>query len=295
MIITALMLLQVYSRETEAVMDRSRRQAQERRANSAELSPPPMQPKPTAPPPGEAAPALPPAIAQKLRTCLNTAAADPAAGVRFATDWAVNKGSFYALQCRGFAHARTEDWDQSVAAFDAAAGEAEKAGSSADAARLWGQAGNAALAGGKAEAAIGYFDAALGHGAMSDIAKGEVYLDRARAGVMLGRDPAARDDLNKAVALVSQDPLAWLLSATLARRMNDLPRASADIAQAAALAGDDPSVMLEQGNIAMLSGNEVQARSLWQNIIAHAPDGAAAKAANAALAQLSEPKPAAAK
>ncbi len=294
MIITALMMLQVYSRETEAVMDRSRRQAQERRANTATATVPRAQPKPPVPP-QEVAPVLPPAIAAKLQACLDTAAADPAAGVRFANGWALDKGSFHALQCRGFAHARAESWDQAVAAFDAAAREAENARAGADAARLWGQAGNAALADGKAQAATGYFDAALGHGAMSDIAKGEVYLDRARAGVMLGAHPAAREDLDKATMLVPQDPLAWLLSATLARRMNDMPRAATDIARAVALAGDDPSVMLEQGNIAMLAGNEAKARTAWEAVVAQAPQSRAAQSAHAALAQLREATPAVAK
>ena len=66
----------------------------------------------------------------------------------------------------------------------------------------------------------------------------------------------ARSDLDKALIDSADDPLAWLLSATLARRMNDLPRAQKDIAEALRRASDDASVQLEAGNIAALAGDE---------------------------------------
>lgn len=294
MIIAALLLLQaVSSREMDVVMDRARREAQERRTSSAVTSPTRPAVRPSGTVKEEAPLPLAPAIAKKLQQCLDAAMADPNAGVRFADGWALEGGGYNALRCKGFAYAHNEHWDQSVAVFDSAATGAEKARAMEDAARLWGQAGNAALAGGKAESAIGYFDAALGHGVMQTRAEGEVYLDRARAGVMLGRHPAARADLDKAISLVPQDPLVWLLSATLARRMNDLTRASDDIARAAKLAGDDASVALEQGNIAVLTGDESKARGAWQHAVALAPASSAGKAAAASLAQLSDTKPAA--
>lgn len=292
MIFAALLLLQaVSSRETDVVMDRARREAQERRASSGVTSSVRPAERSSASTKGAASAPLAPAVAKRLQQCLDAVIADSNTGVRFADTWLLEGGTYNALQCKGFAFARRENWDQSVAMFDSAATSAEKAGAMTDAARLWGQAGNAALAGGKAETAIGYFDAALGHGVMQTLAEGEVYLDRARAGVMLGRLPAARADLDKAISLVPQDPLVWLLSATLARRMNDLTRASDDIARAVKLAGDDASVALEQGNIAVLTGDDAQARGAWQHAVALAPASPAAKAAADSLVRLSDGNP----
>src|SRR3569623_1684187 len=75
-------------------------------------------------------------------------------------------------------------------------------------------------------------------------------LDRARALVAAGKLAPARTDLDAALDAAPKDPLAWLRSATLARRMSDLPRAQGDIARALALSADDASVQLEAGNIA---------------------------------------------
>lgn len=284
MMIAALLLLQAYSPETEAVINRSRAQAQERRQNATPSRAQTVRSQPAAESPS--ALPLPPEVAARLQDCLDAAIADPAQGVKAASAWGVAGGSYHAAQCRGFAFSRAEQWDQAIAAFDAGAGEAEKAGSSLDAARLWVQAGNAALAGGKADSARGYFDAALGHGLPDGLAKGEVYLDRARANVALGDLKAARADLDVAVTQAPQDPLAWLLSATLARRMNDLVRAQADIARAMQQSPDDASVALEAGNIAMLTGNEAGARAAWNTVLSVAPDSEQSKAARAGLAQI---------
>ena len=79
--------------------------------------------------------------------------------------------------------------------------------------------------------------------------------------------------------------VAWLLSATLARRQNDMVRARNDIAKALKRAGDDAAVQLEAGNIAVLSGDEAGARAAWTRVTEIAPSGAQASAAKAALAQ----------
>ncbi|MBB6124489.1 hypothetical protein [Sphingobium subterraneum] len=289
MIIAALLLLQGYSPETEAVMNRSRQQAQERRAATSSARGTKAG--------GEGATGslvalpLPPEVAARLQACLDTAIADPTEGAKVASEWALAGGSYHAAQCRGFAFSRAEQWDQAITAFDAGAAEAEKAESSLDAARLWVQAGNAALAGGKPDSARGYFDAALGHGLPDGLPKGEVYLDRARANVALDDLMAARTDMDVALNQAPQDPLAWLLSATLARRMNDLVRAKADIARAGQLSPDDASVALETGNVAMLTGDEAAARAAWTKVQTIAPDSEQGKAARAALAQLGAEAP----
>lgn len=278
MILPALLLMQAaYAPETEAVMNRSRKEAQQRRAQAAEKA----QPRSALP--------LAPEVAARLQACLDAAIADPASGVQFARDWAADGGGFHAGQCEGFSHARAERWDAAMSAFDAAAVQADGKNAPLDAARLWAQAGNAALAGGKADKARGYFDAALTKPLPEGLAKGEIFLDRARANVVLGDRDGARADLDAALRQAPADPLVWLLSATLARRSGDLVRAAHDIAEAVKRAGDDASVALEQGNIAALSGGDAAARAAFNRVLALAPSGEQAAAARAALAQLDKP------
>ena len=131
------------------------------------------------------------------------------------------------------------------------------------AANYWAQAGNAFLAAGDATHARAALDAALAAGELSGFALGEAQLDRARASVAGGQMVAARVDLDAALTNAPADPLAWLLSATLARRMKNLPRAQKDIAQALARSADDASVQLEAGNIAAVAGDEAGARKAW--------------------------------
>lgn len=289
MIIAALLLMQTaYSPETEAVMNRSRKQAAERRTEARQAKAGPDSGKAQGDATASLAQAmkLSPAVAARLQTCLDEATADPAKGILFAQGWALEGGGFPAAQCKGFAEAQAENWDGAAHAFDAAATEAQKGGALHDAARLWTQAGNAALAGGKPDKARGYFDAALGHGLPDGLAKGEIYLDRARTLVMLNELAGARKDLDMALAQAADDPLVWLLSATLARRQEDFARARHDIDEAKKRAPDDVSVALEDGNIAILSGDEKGARAAWSRVLTLSPGSDPAKFAHDALAQL---------
>ena len=148
------------------------------------------------------------------------------------------------------------------------------------------QAGNAALAGGDAARAKTGFDAALARGQAAGLDLGEIHLDRARARFALNDKKGARDDLDMALKLAPADPLAWLLSATLARQSGDLDRAIADIEEAQKRSPDDAQVALEAGNIAIVSGSEAAARVAWEAAVKAAPDTPAGKSAAAALARL---------
>jgi tetratricopeptide (TPR) repeat protein len=229
-------------------------------------------------------------VQQKFDACMDSATDNADAGVQAAETWRLNGGGFLALQCLGFAYAQQERWLPAMTAFQQAADAADKAGDPA-AAQLWAQAGNAALAGGEAAKARAHFDAALARGLPDGMEKGEAHLDRARALVATGELAQARSDIDKALTQVPQDPLAWLLSATLARRMDNLPLARQHIAKAVSLAGDDASVALEEGNIAILSGDDADAAAAWERAIKLAPDSAAGKAAAASLNQLAANAP----
>ena len=128
-------------------------------------------------------------------------------------------------------------------------------------------------------------DHALAAGTLAGLDLGEAQLDHARVLVAENDLAGARTDLNAALANAPEDPLAWLLSATLARRMGDLPRAKADIAHALERASDDASVQLEAGNIAARDGDEAGARAAWTMAMRIAPTAPAGISARAALSQ----------
>ena len=185
-------------------------------------------------------------------------------------------------RCAGVALAGAARWREAAAAFEGAA----KQVNDTKAADLWAQAGNAWLAAGEPAKAGAALDAALvlseGRTAFD---KGELRLDRARAAVAAGDLDAGRTVLDQALTAVPDDPLAWLLSATLARRMGQPARAAKDIAEALKRAPDDAAVQLEAGNIAARAGNTEQAKERWGDALRLQPDGDAGRAAKAALAQ----------
>jgi len=277
-----LLLAQAYDPEIEAVMNRSAKQKQEERAAAAAAVPA----KAAAPAREDGRIPVPAKYAAPFQACLDQAIESPDAGVAFAQKWRIEGGSFYARHCMGFAYARAERWTPAIVAFQQAAEEAERSGEMAQSARLWAQAGNAALASGDAAKARDEFDAALARGLPDGLEKGEVHLDRARALVALGDGAGARDSIDVALEQAPKDPLGWLLSATLARRSGELPLAQAHIARSVQLSPDDASVALEEGNIAVLTGHEDIARSAWTRAVRLAPDAPAGKAAADNLSRL---------
>jgi tetratricopeptide (TPR) repeat protein len=221
----------------------------------------------------------------RFEACAVLAEANPVRAIDEATSWRVAGGGVLARQCIGLAYVAQKRWTSAAVAFESAAREADAKGD-ARAATLWVQAGNAALAGGDLTKATQYLDAALARGQLTGEQLGEAHLDRARARAATGDLKGARVDLDQATKLAPADPLGWLLSATLARKMNDLPRATADIAEAAKRSPDDASVALEAGNVAMLSGREDAARTAWEAAVKNAPNSLSGKAAAEALARL---------
>ncbi len=231
----------------------------------------------------------PPADAEteaRYRACVAQVRADPEAAVTTANGWRIVGGGYYARQCLGLAYVALERWGEAAAQFE----EAARTVGPHDprAADFQVQAGNAWLAAGEGTRAIQAFDAALASGALTGQMRGEVRLDRARALVALGSLDGARQDLDEALRLVPEDPMAWYLSAGLARRQRDTARAAADIARARALAPDDPDVLLLAGTIAGDAGNMAEAERLYRQVASAAPDSRAGRAAREALATARE-------
>lgn len=217
--------------------------------------------------------------------CLDQAESDPANGLLAANKWQIEGGGYLARNCLGFAYAEQEDWPKAIVEFVQAAEKAQAAGDDR-AGNFWSQAGNAALASGDYQRALKYFDTALEQEDLDGLLKGEVHLDMARAFVALDQYDQAKQQFVMVHQLVPQDPLGWLLSATLARRMGDLVQAKSDIAVAAKLVTTDPAIALEAGNIAYEAGDLANARSNWEQAVKFDPDSSSAKAAARYLAQL---------
>ena len=192
--------------------------------------------------------------------------------------------------CLGLALVAQKRFAPAAGAFEAAA-KADAARDPLEAAQSWAQAGNAWLAAGDAVKARTALDAALASGSLTGLQRGEAQLDRARSLVAAQQLAAARIDLDAALKTAGEDPLAWLLSATLARRMQDVPRATSDIAEALRLAPDAPQVHLEAGNIAAAAGEAERAQAAWKEAARLAPDAPAGRSAANALTQFAgDPK-----
>ncbi len=227
-----------------------------------------------------------PAMAPRLAACIDAAEQGATAGMGRARNWVAEApGDADAWHCLGFAEAQAGDYRAAADAFEKGAAVA----SAEAAARLWAQAGNAAMADGDSRRGVAALDRALAVASFTGFARGQALLDRARGRVALGELAPARVDLDAALLLTSADPLAWLLSATLARRMEDMPLARAHIAEAARRSPDDASVALEQGVIAALAGNDADARSAFQRVRLIAPESRQALAAADYLRQLDDP------
>lgn len=224
----------------------------------------------------------------QFEQCAALAQTDPARALEAAGSWRVTGGGVLARHCEALAYVAQKRWLPAATAFEAAARDADTRGDGR-AANFWVQAGNAALAAGEPLRARIAFDAALVRGQALGLDLGEIHLDRARARFALNDKAGARTDLDMALKLAPADPLAWLLSATLARQSGDLERAATDIAEAQKRSPDDAQVALEAGNIAILAGSEAAARIAWEAAVRNAPATDAGKAAAEALARLGSP------
>ncbi|MEG8023802.1 hypothetical protein QP162_03875 [Sphingomonas aurantiaca] len=220
----------------------------------------------------------------RLQRCVALAESDPEAARAEAGRWRIAGGRFLARGCAGLAFAAEKSWPSAAGEFEDAAREAQLA-KDAGAANYWAQAGNAWLAAAQPAKARAALDSALTAGTLTGLPLGEAQLDHARALVATGDLESARTDIDLALTNAADDPLAWLLSATLARREGNPVRAKKDIGEALKRSADDASVQLEAGNIAALAGDEAGAREAWGQAARLAPETAVGRSAVTALRQ----------
>lgn len=229
------------------------------------------------------------AASRRLATCLATiASGDSAEGLGQARAWVAQEpGLAEAQHCLGVALSESGDYPAARRAFEAARSAAEPTNAAA-LARYGALAGNSALAAGDTDAALALLSGAEADALAAqrpDLAA-EIAIDRAVALLSAGREAEAASALQYARETNAEDGQAWLLSATLSRRMNDLERAQIQIERAAALLPRDPATALEAGTIAILSGREDAARKSWQSAIDLAPQSAEAETARTYIAQI---------
>lgn len=235
--------------------------------------------------------AAPPTLEQdRLTACMAEARADPARAITTATAWLEGlsgAATSAPQQCLGFAYVAQQRWDAAMLAFQTAR-DARPADDRLGRARLGAMVGNAALQARQPLVAEGAFAMALDDALAGGDAPlaGLAAADRARALVALDDAPAAATALTRARELAPQQAEVWLLSATLARRSEDLANARAWIATAATLAPQDDAVELETGLIAAMAGDDAAARVAWNAVIARG--GPQADRARQFLAQLEQ-------
>ena len=225
-----------------------------------------------------------------IDVCLDTARDDPARARDLAQEWVSRTtGAQRATgrHCLGVAAGNAGDWPAASAAFLAARDEASEPRFRA---RMGALAGTALLAQDKPDDALATLDTAMSEAAGDNVLGGEIQQERAVALVTLERLPEASEALTEARRLSPQDANAWLLSATLARRQNDLASAQSQIERAASLAHPGaavgPAIGLEAGVIAALGGRDAAARQSFESVIATAPESEQASTAKTYLAQL---------
>ena len=228
---------------------------------------------------------LPTLTELRFEECITLARNDPPSAIMQASEWRQEKGGYLATACHALALANDFRFAEAAPLFiDAARG----ADTSADkrAVRFWAQAGNAAIAADMPGDALTSLDNALKSTSVDNLERANIEVDRARTLVALNRETDAVTALADARRHSPENAMAWLLSATLARRLNALPEALGHIKTAASLSPRDPAVALEAGNIASAAGDDATARKQWEQVIAISPDSRQATSAQKQLAAM---------
>ena len=234
--------------------------------------------------------------ANTLAKCLQQTSSNPQTALNTAQRWRETADSDLGLaqsaHCLGLAMVKLGRMNEARQAFELASAEAPK-DNLGYAARLSAMAGNAAVAEGDIEAALPLLDRAGGMALAAEdgpLAAG-LRVDLARILVRADREEDAAAALAEAREADETNAEAWLLSATLSRRLERLGEAQSQIERAALLAPRNPQVGLEAGVIAAMSGREADAISSFSSVLEVAPDSVEAQRAQGYLDQLRKPSP----
>ncbi len=213
----------------------------------------------------------------RLAACFDLTQTNAVRAVMVAQEWAAEAAGenlANALHCKGVAQMELGRGADAAASFRQSL-NAQKNDDAVQVARLNAMAGTAHLIDGDAVQAIPLLNTAKAAAEREDLTglSGRIDLERARAFVAMGEDGKAKAALESARRLIPDDPQAWLLSATLARRADRYATAQPFIERARSLDPDDPQILLEFGVIAFVLGDTDQALADWQRILTM-PDAA---------------------
>ncbi len=180
----------------------------------------------------------------RLNGCLQLVESDPEAAYEIGLGWLMNGNRPPARYCTAMALVALGQYEEGASRLEALA-EAPDAGPLQDRVRYLAQAGNAWLAGGYPDAALGPLDTAI------RLAPGaaDLFLDRGAVHLVLGNWDLAIGDLDLALGRSPGDPEALRLRAEAYLRDNALDAALRDVEAARRAAPEDIDLLVLRGEI----------------------------------------------
>jgi tetratricopeptide (TPR) repeat protein len=213
--------------------------------------------------------------------CLSLVQRDAAQAYSAASSWQNADGAAAAVHCQAVALVALRRYREAGTKLDQL-GHDPAIPSGAERAELLDQAGNAWLLAHEAANADASFTQAL------SFAPGDrdILFDRARARGARQDWTGADKDLTVVLAGDPQRVDVLVLRASARHALGRKAEARADVDQALALYHDYPDALVERGEMKAENGDTAGAIADWQRVVAVEPDGEAARAAKAHIAEL---------
>lgn len=215
------------------------------------------------------------------RACLNQARGEPEAAYRAALDWHAAGGGLPARHCAAVALLGLHAYEEAASRLETLAGEVPDArldlrlGLMAQAALGWMMSGRAARA-----------EQLLSLVITAEPDDPQLLADRAVARLSLRDYWGAVDDLDRSLQMLPRDVELLLYRASAYRYLGVPDLAWDDVDRALAVDSQAPAAWLERGILEQMAGDDAAARRSWIKVLEVAPDGPSADAARARLEAL---------
>lgn len=195
--------------------------------------------------------------------CMRLVHADPDQAFEFALAWADRGGQFPARHCQAAALFSLQEYGEAATRFEKLAKDMEGRAPASALADLLGHAGIAWQQAGEWDRANAAQTAALS----LVPGKVEIRIDRAMTLAQTGHFWEAIDELNLALEAQPDNGIALVLRGSAYRQVDALDLALEDVNRALAIVPDDPDALLERGIVRRLQGNKDAARADWLEVI----------------------------
>jgi len=227
-------------------------------------------------------PPVPPRIAdgEDYEHCLALLGNDPTGANAFADAWEATGGGEGALHCHALAQVALGNVDAGADMLDRLA--ANSHAPTAARAAVYGQADQAWLMAGQADRAFASATLALSLSSRD----AALLIDRSIAAATLGRYNDSVEDLSQALEWDGRRTDALVLRAAAWRHLDHLDLAQDDIDRAFALDTENPEAFLERGILRQRYGDWEGARLDWVKAVALAPNSATSDLAEQNIALL---------